>query len=123
MVISKKVIALGAVDGFAFLQQREQRLFLDQLAGEADALVEAHEMGRDIGMHAIAGRLQHGAQIGDDGALAVGAGDMDDRRQAPFGMAEALQQPPDAVERQIDDLRMKPVQPLENQVAAAGCSL
>ena len=54
---------------------------LDQLAGEADALVEADQMraGVDVGLEA--GRLDRRAQEGAGRALAVGPGDMEDRRQ------------------------------------------
>ena len=59
-------------------------------AAEAEALVEAHEMRRGIDMHALAGRFEHRAHERDGRALAVGAGDMDDRRQFPLRMAEPL---------------------------------
>ena len=48
-------------------------------------------------MDALARRLQHRAQEGDGRALAVGAGDMDHRRQPVLRVAEALEQPLDAV--------------------------
>ena len=70
-------------------------------------------------MNAVSRRFQHGAQIGDDGALAVGARDMDDRRQAALGMAQAFQQAPGAIERQVDDLGMETGQPLQDEIAAA----
>ena len=74
---------LAAVGPLAFLEER-RRASSSSISSpaSADALVEAHQMGRGVDMHALARRLQHGAQIGDDRALAVGAGDMDDRRQA-----------------------------------------
>ena len=43
-------------------------------------------------MNAFAGRLQHCARKGDGRAFAVGAGDMDDRRQLALGMIEPLEQ-------------------------------
>ena len=43
-------------------------------------------------MHALAGGFQDRAQEGDGRALAVGAGDMDDRRQLALGMIERGQQ-------------------------------
>ena len=58
-------------------------------------------------MHALARRLQHRAQEGDGRALAVGAGDMDHRRQLRSGWPSAREQPLDAVERQIDALGMQ----------------
>ena len=58
-------------------------------------------------MDAQAGGLQDRAQIGDGRALAVGAGDMDHRRQLGFGMIEPLQQALHAIEAEIDPLRMQ----------------
>ena len=75
-----------------------------------------------------AGRLEAGAQHGDDRALAVGAGDVDDRRQPALGMAERGEQPLDAAEREVDDLGVERGQPVEDAVggrahsAAAGAS-
>ena len=52
-------------------------------AGELDAFVEAHEMRRGIDVHALCPRPRSMAlQVGGDRALAVGAGDVHDRRQA-----------------------------------------
>ena len=51
-----------------------------------------HQMGRDMNMHTVPGGLQDRAQDGNDRALAVGPGDMDDGRQAAFRMAELGQQ-------------------------------
>ena len=45
VVISKKVIGVAAVGALAFLDQIDQRLLLDQVAGEADALVERTRCG------------------------------------------------------------------------------
>ena len=111
---------LIAIRPLALLEERQQRLLFDQLAGKPDALMEAHQMGRGVDMNAISRRLQHGAQIGDDRALAVGAGDMDDGRQAALRMAQALEQPPGAVQGQIDDLGMQLGQPLQDQIAVVG---
>ena len=49
-------------------------------------------------MDAFARRFEKGAQIGDGRALAVGAGDMDDRRQPVLRPPELLEQALDAVE-------------------------
>ena len=62
-------------------------------------------------MHAVARRLQHRAHEGDGRALAVGAGDMDDRRQPPLRMAERVEHAPHPVERQVDALGMQRQQP------------
>src|SRR5262249_20661293 len=73
-------------------------------------------MWRRIDVYAPAGRVEHGPQVGDDRALAVGAGDVDDRRQAALRMADRVEQPPDAAERQVDELRMQLRQPLEDDI-------
>ena len=51
-------------------------------------------------MHALALRLGDGPGKGEEGALAVGAGDMQHRRKLLFGMAERGKQPLDPAERQ-----------------------
>ena len=89
VVISKNVIGSPPIGALAFVQHREQRVLVDQLAGEADALVEAHEVRRGIDVDAIAGRFEAGAHRRDRRALAVGAGDMDDRRQLSCGLPSA----------------------------------
>ena len=58
-------------------------------AGKHDALMEVDEMRRGVDMHALAQRLRHGADEGDQRALAVGAGDMNHRRQARSGWPRA----------------------------------
>ena len=80
---------------------------LTSAPAEPVALVETHQMRRGIDMHALAGGLQDRAHEGDGRALAVGAGDVDHRRQVPLGMAERGEQPLDAVERQVDALGMQ----------------
>ena len=42
-------------------------------------------------------RFRRGAEEGADGSLAVSAGDMEDRRQRTFWIAEPLEQPLDAI--------------------------
>ena len=80
------------------------------------ALVEAHQMRRGIDMHALARRFQDRAQEGDGRALAVGAGDVDHRRQFLLRMTRARQQPLDAVERQVDPLGMQRGEPRDDRV-------
>ncbi len=67
-------------------------------------------------MHALAGGFQDRAQEGDGGALAVGAGDVDHRRQLAFGMIERGKQALHAIERQIDALGMQRGQPRDDGV-------
>ncbi len=92
--LEKRDRILG-VGPLAFHERVGERLVADQPAGapvrEAKPLVEAHEIGRGIDVNAVAGRLQHRAQEGDGRALAVGAGDVDHRRQLALGMTEAGQ--------------------------------
>jgi hypothetical protein len=71
-------------------------------------------------VHRQAGGLEHGAEEGDDGALAVGPGDVDDRRQRAFGMSERGQQPLDAAEGQVDRPGVERLQPLEDGVTGQG---
>ena len=58
-------------------------------------------------------------------AFAVGAGDMDHRRQAPLRMIERGEHTLDAVKREIDPLGMQRQQPRQHGVdgAGAGCAL
>ena len=79
--------------------------------GEPKALVEAHEMRRGIDVHAQPRRLQDRAHESDGGTLAVGAGDMDCRRQPPLGMTERGEDAPHSIERQIDPFRMQRREP------------
>ena len=62
-------------------------------------------------MHPKSSGLEDRAQVGDCRAFAVGAGDMNDRRQPAFGMIEPFQDAPHPVEREIDLFRMKLRQP------------
>ena len=63
-------------------------------------------------MHAQPCRLGHGAQEGAGAAFAVGAGDVDDRRQILLGVAEGGEQSEKAVEAEIDQLRIEVVKPV-----------
>jgi len=67
-------------------------------------------------MHAFAGRFEHGAHEGDGRALAVGAGNVNDRRQPPFRMIERGEQTLDPAKRQIDALGMQRQQPRQHGV-------
>ena len=117
VVISKKVIGAPAFAASQRSSSGDQPLLVDQLAGEPDALVEAREMRRGVDVHPRAGGLEPGAQHRHHRALAVGAGDVDHRRQPPLGVAERGEQPLDAAERQVDHLGMQRRQALEDAVA------
>src|SRR6202451_1701375 len=58
-------------------------------------------------MHALAGRFEDRAHEGNGRAFAVGAGDMDQRRQFLFRMIERGKQALDAIERRVDALGMQ----------------
>jgi len=53
-------------------------------------------------MDAIARRFGHGTQVGDQRALAVGAGDMDDRRQLLVRRTQLIEQALDPLQTEID---------------------
>ncbi len=111
VVISNTVMACAGIGALAFGKRRGQLLVGHKRAvacdAQPEALVEAHQMRRGVDVHALARGFQHGAQEGDGRALAVGAGDVDHRRQFALGMIECGEQPLDAVERQIDPLGMQ----------------
>ena len=98
----------------------DEGLFRDQPAAtggaETDALVEAHEVGRGIDVDREAGRFEHRAHEGDGRALAVRAGDMDDRRQAAMRLAHGPEEALQAPERQVDQLGMKREKARQNRV-------
>ena len=80
------------------LQQCRELAILDQPAGNSDALIEAHEVRACEGMDIVARRLQRGAQESAGRALAVGAGDVEHRRQGVLGPSETIEQAGDSVE-------------------------
>ncbi len=86
---------VAGIDTLAFLEGRAQFIVVDKLAAafgrKPKPLVEAHQMRRGIDMHVLARRFQHRAHEGDGGAFAIGAGNMDDRRQPALGMFEPRQ--------------------------------
>ncbi len=90
-----------------------------QGGAETEAFVEAHEVRRRIGMHSKAGGFQDRAHERDGRALAVGAGDVDDRRQAPLRMAERSENAPHALEREIDPLGMQRQEPRDDGIDLA----
>ncbi len=93
---------LARVGLFAAIERPRETLVIDQRAGETDALVEAHQVGRGVAVDAFSGRLERGAHEGDGRALAVGSRDMHDGRQALVRRAEVGEQTLDAAERKID---------------------
>jgi len=114
-VISNTVMGAPALTRYAFIE-RVGELFLGNepslpRGGEPKALVEAHEMRRGVDVHAQPRRLQDRAHESDGRALAVGASDMDRRRQPPLGMPERGENAPHPIERQIDPFGMQRGEP------------
>ena len=109
-----------AVFGLAFGERRAEFGIADQLAAvllsDAEPLVDANQIRRRIDMHAFARRFEDGAHEGDGRALAIGAGDMDHRRQMPLRMIERVKHPLDAIEREIDALGMQRQKPRQHGV-------
>ncbi len=105
----------AGVDALAFAERVRELLVGNQHAAartsEPKAFVDAHEIGRGVDMHVASPRFQHRAQEGDGRALAVGAADVNDRRQTPLRVTEPLQKPHHAIERQVDPLGVKRKQP------------
>ena len=62
-------------------------------------------------MDAQARGFQNRAQIGDRRTLAIGAGNMNHRRQLAFGMIEPLQQPMHPLQAEIDTAGVQRGQP------------
>src|SRR3546814_12532860 len=87
-----------------------------ELRGQPDAFVEAYQVRRGVDLHAPACRLQHGAQEGDQRALALGARDVNDRGQASLRVAEAIKQPLDAATREVDALGVEAGKAVEDGV-------
>ena len=109
----------AVVDGLAMGQARAQRLLRDRPAVEPDPFGEADQVRRDVAVHPIARGNQHRFEIGDDAALAVGPGNVDDRRRGALRVAERVEQPGHAPEREVDGLGMEREQAVEDRVARA----
>ena len=84
-----------------FGQKRCKLLVVDQPVGDADALVEPDQMRAGEDVDAVTGRLQRRAEEGAGRALAVGSGDMENRRQMVLGTPEPIQQREDAFEPEL----------------------
>ena len=71
-------------------------------------------------MDAKTGRLGHGPHQCNDGSLAVGPGDMDDRRQPAMRVTKTAQKRDAALETQIDQFRMECRKPLKRVCGPRG---
>ncbi len=121
MVISKKLISPPALirsqrSSASMSSSSPTELAGSAFAGEANAFVKAHKMGRGVHMHRQAGRLERRPQEGDRRALAVRPPDMDDGRQAQMRIAERGQQPLEPSERQIQLARMQIEETLQHDI-------
>ena len=70
-------------------------------------------VGRGVGVDLAARGFEHRAQEGDGGALAVGAGDVDDRGQAAVRRAQPFEQGCDPLEREVDQLWVELLEKLQ----------
>src|SRR5665213_358415 len=73
-------------------------------------------MRRGIDMHTLTRGFQDRAQKSERRALAIGAGDMDRRRQLALRMIESRQQSLHALKREIDALGMQRGKPRDDSV-------
>ena len=105
----------------AFIQQGGQSRFGNQCARQTDSFMKPCQMRRGIGMHRAAPRLKPRADHGLGAALAIGSGNMNNRRQEAFGMAKRRQQPFHPPHGQINHLGMQRHHALQNGVRAGLC--
>ena len=106
----------AGIDAFAMFERHAQFIIADENATDAKAFVDPHQIRRGIGMDSQARRFQDRAQICERRTLAIGAGDVDHRRQLAFGMIEPIQQKLYAVEAEIDPLGMQRGQPRDQPI-------
>ena len=105
----------AGIGPLAMLQRRAQFFIADQRAAagppQTKAFVDPHQRGRGIGVNAQLRGFQNRPQIRDRRTLAIGAGDVNHRRQLAFGMFEPLQQKLHPLQTQIDAIGMQRRQP------------
>ena len=107
---------LAGIGLFDPVQDLGKTGFVDQDPGQADAFSKAHQVRAGIDMDAQPLRFGDGAQEGDGRALAIGAGDVDRRRQSILGVAQGLADPQHAFEIEIDQLGVKGFQPFKRRI-------
>ncbi len=105
----------AGIDLLAMFERRAQFVVVDENAAagpaEPEAFVDPHQVRRGVGVDAQARRFQNRPQVSDRRALAVGAGDVNNRRQLALGMAEPHQQPVHPLEIEIDAFGVQGGQP------------
>ena len=74
-------------------QDFNQVIFFNQGSGQPDAFAERNQMGRGIDMNPETRSLQDGSQGRHHRSLAVGPGDVNDRRKFPLRISQMFQQP------------------------------
>ncbi len=84
-----------------FAEKRGEHFIIDQLAGDADALVEADEVGAGKGVNGPARCFDRGAEEGDRRAFAVGAGDMEHGGKGVLWPSQSLEQGGDALQAEM----------------------
>src|SRR5262245_52626801 len=88
----------------------------NQVAGDANSFMKFHEVRGCIAMDLESSCFHRRAQIGQGRAFAVGASNMNDRRQLGFRMIKACENPLHTNKIEIDDLWMKREQARENGI-------
>ena len=92
----------------------------NQPPGDAEALVKAYKVRRCVDVYAKALRLQHGTEKGTHRTFAVGAGNVQHRREIFLRISERRKKPADAIENKIDTFGVERKQPFEDCVARLG---
>ena len=92
-------------------------------ARDAKPLVDAHEMRRGVDVDAQARRLTDRAQESNGRTLAVGAGNVNDRRQATLGMIQCREDAMHPRQIEIDTLGVQRREPRQQtvEIARRGC--
>ncbi len=72
-------------------EERREHLVVDELAGDPNPFIEAHEMRTRVDVRGHSGGLCRRSQECTDRAFAVGAGDVNDGRQIVLRITEAVE--------------------------------
>ena len=95
---SKKLGSMPSLEVENFGQQQRESVIVDELASNADALVEPDEMGTGEGVHSVAGGFERGAEKRDRRSFAIGPRDVEDGWKLVLRAVEAVEQSRDALE-------------------------
>ncbi len=117
-----KIGNIRAIVGFiTFIQQSCQIRLSDQCSCQPDTFVKPRQMRRCIGMHALVCGLKTCADHGQCAAFAVGAGNMHHGRYGILRIVQSGQQPPDAVQCQVNHFGVQRHHPLKDDVGSSRC--